>query len=215
MGYAQSKLVSEQLLASAAALGSVPASICRLGQIAGPVLRGKLGMWGKREWLPSLITSSRYLGVVPADLGPGNEIDWVPVDLLADVVVNLALGPYPHGTAGVHHIVNPHKVLWSEGLSQVLTTYFADARVVPFIEWVDCLAKSAEQGTTTTTDIEKNPAIKLLPFFQTLQAITKAAPESKSVTLDTTETERMSHELSSIGPVTETWMRLWFEQWGY
>lgn len=52
-GYGQSKLVAESILLAAGEKSGVRSSICRVGQIAGPVntLRG---MWNKHEWLPSV-----------------------------------------------------------------------------------------------------------------------------------------------------------------
>jgi thioester reductase-like protein len=54
-GYAASKHVAELLLEQEVAAAGLGASFCRVGQIAGPVLRGKdKGMWPKHEWLPSV-----------------------------------------------------------------------------------------------------------------------------------------------------------------
>lgn len=55
MGYGQSKLVAERLLADAATKGQIVSTICRLGQIAGPVRSGsEKGVWTKKEWLPTV-----------------------------------------------------------------------------------------------------------------------------------------------------------------
>ena len=53
-GYGASKLVSELVLDAAAAKSGIRASICRVGQVAGPVTRGKKGEWNKQEWLPTV-----------------------------------------------------------------------------------------------------------------------------------------------------------------
>ena len=54
-GYASAKHVAELILDDAVALSGINASICRVGQIAGPVLRGsEKGMWGKHEWMPTV-----------------------------------------------------------------------------------------------------------------------------------------------------------------
>ncbi|KAK1948791.1 hypothetical protein LY78DRAFT_687363, partial [Colletotrichum sublineola] len=45
----------------------VPTAVVRVGQIAGPTLRD--GVWNRQEWLPTIIASSKYLGVLPGDLG--------------------------------------------------------------------------------------------------------------------------------------------------
>ncbi len=52
MGYGESKYVAEQLLEKARKRSSVSAAICRVGQLAGPVV--KRGIWNKQEWLPSV-----------------------------------------------------------------------------------------------------------------------------------------------------------------
>ena len=52
MGYGESKYVSELLLEAGAEKAGVAAIICRVGQLAGPVVKG--GIWNKQEWLPSV-----------------------------------------------------------------------------------------------------------------------------------------------------------------
>jgi thioester reductase-like protein len=52
-GYGRSKLVSEFILSEACTRSGVQSSICRVGQIAGPV-GVQSGMWNKHEWLPSV-----------------------------------------------------------------------------------------------------------------------------------------------------------------
>ncbi len=54
MGYAESKYVGELLLEASAEKCGVPAVICRVGQLAGPVTKKDGGMWSKQEWLPSV-----------------------------------------------------------------------------------------------------------------------------------------------------------------
>ncbi|KAE8321898.1 hypothetical protein BDV39DRAFT_210265 [Aspergillus sergii] len=59
-------------------------------QIAGPVRSPSL--WNKAEWFPSLVLSSLHVGALPDTLAPAlDRIDWVPSDLLAAILVNLAL----------------------------------------------------------------------------------------------------------------------------
>ncbi|KAL8928039.1 MAG: hypothetical protein Q9172_001094 [Xanthocarpia lactea] len=90
MGYAQSKYIAERLLGTASSIAGVPATIVRVGQVAGPI-KGNSdgGCWNKREWLPSLIASSRHLGKIPVSLGANEEIDWIPIDVLSEVLVEL------------------------------------------------------------------------------------------------------------------------------
>lgn len=87
MGYAESKYISERLLEEASRVSGVPVRICRVGQVAGPT--SQVGRWSMREWFPSLVASSAFMGVIPENLGPMEMVDWVPVDLLAKVILDL------------------------------------------------------------------------------------------------------------------------------
>ncbi|KAL8915006.1 MAG: hypothetical protein Q9171_000446 [Xanthocarpia ochracea] len=90
MGYAQSKHIAERLLGTASSIAGVPAIVVRVGQVAGPIKSDDdSGCWSKREWLPSLVASSRHLGKIPASLGVNDIIDWIPVDVLSEVLVEL------------------------------------------------------------------------------------------------------------------------------
>ena len=77
-GYGSSKLAAQRIFEHAARDMGVRSAILRIGQIPGPVTHCTSGMWSKHEWLPSLIASSKYLGMLPDDLGLA--INWVPVD---------------------------------------------------------------------------------------------------------------------------------------
>ena len=52
MGYGESKYIAELLLEKACRTSGLRAAICRIGQIAGPVVKG--GVWNKQEWLPTV-----------------------------------------------------------------------------------------------------------------------------------------------------------------
>ena len=215
MGYTESKQISERLLDSAAWICDQRTTVCRLGQIAGPVLRREKGKWNLQEWFPSLIASSAYLGLIPESLGPMEMIDWVPVDILADTIVGLSLSDdqSQNGEQGaqVHHIVNQRATPWSALLPVVLEQFHDSQRPrqVPLRSWVDALKENAGSDPD---DASKNPAVKLLPFFDEL-----ADGDSKesAVTLDTEKTAEKSERLRSLTAVGEEWMALWMRQWGF
>lgn len=215
MGYAESKQISERLLNSAARICDQRPTVCRLGQVAGPVLRGEKGKWSSQEWFPSLIVSSAYLGLIPESLGLMEMIDWVPVDILADTIVGLCLSDNQSkkGEQGaqVHHIVNHHATPWSTLLPVVLEEFHGSKRPkqVPLRSWVDALKES---GSTGSDDASKNPAVKLLPFFE---GIADGTDEERAVTLDTHKTAEASERLRSMTAVGGEWMALWMRQWGF
>lgn len=91
IGYAQSKLVAERLIDRASRMCDLQSSIARIGQIAGPT--GDKGVWNTQEWFPSLVASSVWLQRLPDSLGIKDVVDWVPVDIVGRVVVELLFGP--------------------------------------------------------------------------------------------------------------------------
>ena len=203
-GYSQSKFIAEQLL-----LGStttVDASVCRLGQLAGPALHEK-GIWKEKEWVPSLVKSSAYLKLVPDSLGSISEqLDWLPVDSVAGCIVELALLPRDLSSP-VYHLVNPRTCNWQSLMLPVLAGLGKDVQVTTFKAWTEALRASAA-ATFEKNEYEKNPAIKLLDFYESLQ--NTSLPQFSTV-----ETEKRSkglREMKAIGPSD---MQRWMRQWGF
>ena len=231
MGYAESKHVSERLLASASRHGGVPVSISRVGQIAGPVLPGTRdkGMWPRQEWLPSIVNSSRHLGKLPGDLGVMSEgLDWTPVDAAADIVAELALGMRCGGSGGsggadVYHLTNPRRSSWGV-LLHAVRECLADAaggkelEVVPYGRWLEALRQSdkatnGDLGPEIST--ERNSALKLLDFLESLVPSAGEGGDQAYPVLDTARAEEASPTLRSMRAVGKDWMGLWMRQWGY
>ena len=208
MGYAESKHVSERLLDLANVKCSVPVSICRVGQIAGPVL-GPKGMWNKWEWLPSLITSSQHLGIIPESLGNMQNIDWIPIDILSTIITELALRPVAETgpSSCTYHTINPCLTTWDTLLPYVQAEMSMEVKVVPMATWTKRLRASAATSAAKE-DIEVNPALKLMDFYEGLLSTEKAP-----AILETGKTEKMSPTLRALGPVRGEWMIKWMRQW--
>lgn len=211
MGYGQSKYVAERVLDVAAKVANVPAVICRVGQIAGPTTAA--GVWPKQEWLPSLIATSRYLGKIPNSLGRMETIDWIPVDILGRIIVELAIGQHgaveervPGAGALVYHTSNTKLTSWKSlvgMISDELSDGGLKVETVPLEAWLEELRHSASEEKET---IAMNPAVKLLDYYEGLTS-------GEAVSLITTETVRASPTLYSLGPVNEVWMKNWLRQW--
>lgn len=58
-------------------------------------------------------------------------------------------------------------------------------------------------------DIEQNPALKLLDFFQGLKN------GGASARMDTKETEKACVTMRGLRSVDGEWMRLWLDQWRF
>ena len=208
IGYSESKNVAERLLDIAKTRLNVKASICRVGQIAGPAT-GSKGMWNKQEWLPSLLLSSRHLGVLPESLATMNDIDWIPIDLLSTIIAKLGLhsASAPGMGIPVFHTVNPSIVNWDSLLPGIQKELGQDVKVVPFKTWLQALRASTREATTEES-LDANPAVKLMDFYEGLLEDAHRIPK-----LETTETEMASPGLRAVGPVQSEWMMKWIRQW--
>ncbi|KAL9117654.1 MAG: hypothetical protein Q9187_005810 [Circinaria calcarea] len=237
-GYAESKYLSEQLLHYAARKLSIEASIARVGQIAGAVKH--VGLWNRVEWFPSLVISSFNLGAVPDSLGSSlGKIDWAPIDLLADILVELALGtdqqPQQNGSSSsqadtdplprrfhIFHPLNPVHTTW-DAVRPVVTTELSSLRgksleVIPLRSWIDRVRQDSEFRAGTHVALADgaleayllvNPAVKLLGFYESL-----CREEGRANELETEKTERRSSKLRALeGGIKSEWVRKWVREW--
>lgn len=208
MGYAQSKLLAELIFAHGSDNLKIPVSICRVGQIAGPVLASK-GMWSPREWFPSIVLTCKHLGKIPVDLGALDCMDWIPVDILADAITEALLpSPSPKKTSKTRymHFVNPMKAYWSDMAHEISSKLDSsrNLEVVTFTDWLDSLAQASE----TLTIIDDIPAVKLLDFLREMahHSVERASFETKDTTC-------FSPTLNRMPPVSIEWMDRWLNQW--
>ena len=208
IGYAESKLISEQLVDLAATKCDLDVSIRRIGQIAGSA-EGEKGPWNTREWFSSLIISSLHLAALPDSLGSLEEIDWVPIDLVATIVTELALAQAERSKIGteVYHIVNPERTTWRYLLLFIQSQLGDVVQVIPLAAWVQKLGASAETSISEAA-LVKNPAIKLLDFYQGLIDATEMSPK-----LDTRQTKKRSATLRDLKPVKKEWLAKWIDGW--
>ena len=225
MGYGESKYVAELLLDYASKKLSIDARIARVGQIAGPV-EGQ-GSWNEWEWLPSLVLSSLHVGAVPDSLGSSqNKIDWVPIDLLADVLVELTLdvdgpsaskrtAPEATGKARVFHPLNPHPVAWATLLPIVVNSLSRSEaetkriETVSFRTWLDKVRTNAEAAGSADVEamLKVNPAAKLINFYE------KLAEDGIMQDFETSRTEEASPKLRAVEGIKPEWMERWVGAW--
>jgi thioester reductase-like protein len=219
-GYANSKYIAERLLAEVAerSSGAFHPAYSRVGQIAGPVRSS--GLWNRAEWFPSLILSSAHIGALPESLGPAlDRIDWVPIDLLAEVLVDLALtrSVRVDEIVEVHHPVSPSPLSWNDIRPAVVealkNSSGANVENVTFREWLHRVRQDIEgAGVDGEKELQEllaqNPAAKLLNFFD--QVMSQSTMENS---LDTQLTTRRCRKLQAVGAIKAVWIQKWVREW--
>ncbi|EHA49107.1 L-aminoadipate-semialdehyde dehydrogenase [Pyricularia oryzae 70-15] len=207
-GYGRSKLVSSLIFDEARERSGVSTAVVRVGQIAGP--RGDKGAWNRQEWLPSIVASSLALGALPGSLGPMDDVEWTPTEDMAKLILEVAdILPtregWKHDNEGYFHGVNPRSSKWSELVPHVHDFYGDRIKeIVPIEKWVELLEKSASD----TKNIEKNPGVKLLDFYQGLL-------HSRNIKFDMRRTCELSPTMASLEAVTPELMKNWCRQWEF
>ena len=213
IGYGQSKFISECLLDKATKISGVRSACCRVGIVAGPVEK-KLGMWNKHEYIPSIMVSSAHLSAFPSSFPSRERIDWIPVDKLSKILVEILVSSSTTSQEEVaqrgtlmHHVVNPNVTTWSSLVPGILDSYSKGFNVKPvsFEEWIQKLEKSVDEEL----DMDQNPAIKLLDFYQSA-AKAKQGPRM----LSSQRAEEASATLQNVGAVNNDWESIWMRQWG-
>ncbi|PYH78215.1 hypothetical protein BO82DRAFT_405410 [Aspergillus uvarum CBS 121591] len=174
-----------------------------LGQIAGPV-GSPAGVWPRRDWFPSLLDSSQAIGYLPDSLGAQDTLNWIPVNILAELVADLALTEeMGEETTSYYHFVNLHPAKWGHIAPSVIAGLQRECRMTSLSGWVrrleDHAARAANSGN------QSSPGVKLIEFYKPLQG--------PPLELEICHTQEVNHRLESISPVNEEWMRIWLEQW--
>ncbi|KAH8171513.1 male sterility protein [Sarocladium implicatum] len=171
LGYSQSKWVAEQacdagargLTGSLSSPKRPPVVIIRVGQLCGD----EKGRWSASEAYPLMLSTARLLGCLP-DI-EGETINWMPVHLAAQAVVEIAFNETVDsltGEAPVFHVNNNHRTpTWEQMLhwlkedhnDRIDTPSF---EVLPASQWVSTLEKEALRGG------RQHPAYALLGLWK-------------------------------------------------
>jgi thioester reductase-like protein len=210
IGYAESKAVAEQILAKAASVSGVRASIVRVGQIAGPVDAKNGGCWNEHEWFPLLLKTSKALGKLP-DGGVLDNVDWIPMDILAAVVIELST-PSPSicgDSLQVYHVINPSTTPWAD-LVPAIQTRLGIESTVSMEEWV----KELESLDLKDKEVvAKMPAVKILDFFRDM--VGSRYIGARDIQIETKVAQSASASLKELAPVRREWIEKWIDDWGF
>lgn len=207
-GYAHSKYIAERILYEAHKTAGVRTTIVRLGQISGPTKPGA-GAWNLSDWVPQIIATSKSLGAVPKSLGAADAVDWVPVDcvpsILMDLIQHDLQAPEPFQ---VYHATNPKPVSWGSLLPAVCHRLGPDVELVSYQQWLAKL--DAEAGRRIGDKGGAFPALRLLGWLRELNV-----PLGMTLpTLAVTRMAKSSATFSSLTPICGVWMENWMSSWG-
>ncbi|KAI1154381.1 putative NRPS-like enzyme [Nemania diffusa] len=218
MGYGESKLISECLLGKAEKICGVRSATCRVGIVAGPIEKPQ-GAWNKHEYIPSIVVSSQALGAFPHAFPGRDRIDWVPVDKVSKVILDIlrsASAESSDNLARIFHVVNPHAGSWAADIAGAVIPMYPGGGVsaVSMEDWVERLRKSVEEAERTGNfDVETTPAIRLLDFFSSAAASGSGAEQGPRW-LASSKAEQASSTLRDLGPLQKEWLANWMVQWG-
>ncbi|KAJ4343931.1 hypothetical protein N0V95_006533 [Ascochyta clinopodiicola] len=208
-GYGESKHVAAEILAIASHRLGIRTAIVRAGQLAGPSTQAGGAAWNKHEWLPTIVHTSKILNKLPRTLGNMERVDWVPMDVAAGTVIDIATVSTDE-SAQVYHVANPHTTTWSQ-LYPVIQTFYKDSgvdiEVVEYDDWVNEL----KQFPQTKENAERVPGLKLLDFYESLRPETGMGLPA----LETRRAEAVSKTLREGKAVDGSVTRKWLEQWAF
>ncbi|KAI1364260.1 hypothetical protein F5Y08DRAFT_353718 [Xylaria arbuscula] len=212
LGYSQSKWVAEQICATAHSQiqqqnSAIPVenprfSIIRVGQLCG----NRFGVWNTSEAYPLLLSTAKLTACLP-DLS-GEILDWLPVDIAADAVVEIVLPHIP-----VYHVLNPHQ---SPSWRQMLEWLLEEPGKCPFRissspEWMKVL-----EETLTEDSASKHSSQALADLWKQRYIIGDSAgganPSSGYLVFEVKSTQRMSQSIRDLKPLDrQQVVRMW--QW--
>lgn len=204
MGYAQSKWVAEQLLASAAATAEIPVRIARLGQVCGDSVEG---LWNPAEAIPTIVRTAVTQGVLP---GEEEELQWLPADVAGQAIVDVAVYEDDEDEDDgeksrllqVFNLVNStFPLFWNKDFLPFLRRAGLSFEIISGKDWVKKLEKYSSSSTSTMQD---EPAVKLFDFFKHKYDTSKTTNSQEKEKEEGTEKEKEKERKKESQPRFET-----------
>lgn len=206
MGYGQSKWVAEEICSAAAKYAAqkgidFPVQILRVGQVVGDT---KHGMWNPKEAIPLTVQSALITGALP--VREKDEVNfWLPVDIAADAVVELALRSRPDDDgkeARVFHVLSTTPLRWNAEFLPALASNNFSFEAVPPQEWLRRLESAV-------------PNHRLLQFFKRTYGVVRdeRAPKRAEGSIDLSEARKYSNALRSVTKIDEELVGKFLNYW--
>ncbi|KAG6828418.1 putative NRPS-like protein biosynthetic cluster, partial [Tephrocybe sp. NHM501043] len=162
-GYGEGKYVFEKILNKS----GLNATVIRLGQVCGGHVKGS---WPTSDWFPILVKSSCTIGALPDIDGIAS---WLPADTVADVILDIALSPFPDRLPQVVNLVHPKPVLHAtvnRGVHRAIKEVLGqDVSIVPLDEWLSIIEEHADKSSLNK--LASVPAVKLIQTYRDMQTL--------------------------------------------
>ncbi|TIA97912.1 hypothetical protein E3P89_02723 [Wallemia ichthyophaga] len=204
MGYGESKFVGERILATASQTTGLPTTVLRIGQLCGD---RKSGFWNSSNWVPAIIKSGLALKCLP---NGDDLVEWISLDNAAQAIVDFA---HNRRSLGKKHdllnIVHPRPTSWSavfNVVAEYLNKRGAGITLVSYSDWLERL--QAED----TSNMSENPAIKLLPMFESRAKVSADRREFIPL-LQTTRSQAASESLRECTELNQEDVVKWMDKW--
>ena len=202
MGYAESKHVAERILSIATTATKCPVSIYRIGQVAGSTSPND-SAWPEREWVPSLIRTSKVMSLLPDDLP---SVDWIPVDKLATIVSELIFSDVTSQGLQIYNVTNPRPVPWSSLLGPIKRYCGPETKIVSLAKWTEALHAT---DASSSDELSAKPALKMLDLFDGL------VEQKSGLKCSVERSMEASNTMQTLKPVSEELMELWLRRWKF
>ncbi|APA08871.1 hypothetical protein sscle_04g036410 [Sclerotinia sclerotiorum 1980 UF-70] len=203
LGYGQSKFVAENILNNAAKQRGISIDILRCGQLSGPVGDGKK-KWNTRDWFPILMQTSKALGLIPSNLGAQNLVQWIPIDSVSQIIIELMQGSGTREGSTTFNLINPASAYWTD----LLPTVKDVLEVTKEVSLKDWLKELKKHDDKSREELEKFPALKLLNFFEWV-----ASEEQLVITTD--NAKAASASFRELSPISKEMVGGWVKDWGF
>jgi len=169
--------------------------VLRIGQMVGDSISG---VWNETEAWPLMFKGSSTVGALPrVDEHPS----WLPVDYAGRAISELVLRQHSPKSV-VYHIVNPNiNASWDDILTS-LKEVGLKFEAVDRTEWLKRLEASDK-------DPQRNPIIKLLPFFRNRYSNAGRKP----MVFLTDETAKAAPSIRASPSISRDLVRKWVDHW--
>lgn len=161
-----------------------------------------------------MVETSKSLQKIPSTLGGHDAIDWVPVDVAAQSVIELTLSRLEDDLTknqlfDCFNIVNPHIVQWNDLVHTVSDFYHKQGCAMEVVEYNDWL-NALKQIDPVSENIDKYPGIKLAEFYEDMGQL-----ENRKVHLATDRSVLKSSSLANLQPLDGQLVERWLERWAF